>query len=107
MPASIRARVFYMIRHHDVELAETYAHRCPEVNDVTDLNMFFHRIFGQFSECTHHLRSRLDDTLTVDQWLFYFERDILPELRRLRFPACTAKEVPPLYEVFSQGTTVA
>jgi len=98
---TLRAQVFYLIRRYDVELAETFARRCPDVRDVMELNAFFHRIFSQIENCPIQARACLGDDMSMEDWLRNFERDGLPVLCRLRFPPLTAKEVSPFYGQFA------
>jgi hypothetical protein len=98
MPYSLRTRVFYLIRHRDIELAEDFVRRCPEVNDIVELNNFFHRTLSQFEVNTLPAREALIDTPVFEDWARHFEQDVLPVLRNLRFPALTAKIVPPSYQ---------
>lgn len=93
----LRARLFYLIRAHDVELAEDFARRCPEVEDLVELNTFFHQILSQYDDNTQSLRQELDDTSDLTRWIQRFETHILPYLRRHRFPPLTGKEVVDIY----------
>lgn len=104
---SLRARVFYLIRRHDVELSETFARRCPEVATIQELNQFFHYIVSQLEGFSVNARSCLCDNMHIDDWLRHFEVTVLPELRRRRFPPITAKEVPSFYDIFSPGCAMA
>lgn len=100
---TLRAKVFYLIRRHDIELAETFARRCPEVRDVMELNTFFHHMFSQIENCPVQARQCLNDTMSVDDWLRNFEHDALPVLLRRRFPPFTAKNVPAFYDRHVSG----
>jgi len=104
---SLRARVFYLIRHHDIELAETFARRCPEVRDLVELNTFFHRIFSQIEGFPVDARACLNDTMNEQDWFRHFEATALPALLRLRFPPFTAKEVPSFYDILNPGLAPA
>lgn len=95
---TLREKVFYVIRRHDIELAETFARRCPEVPDIVALNTFFHCIFSQIEHCPVEARQCLDDTLTEMMWLRQFEQVAIPILIRVRFPPFTAKHVPGFYD---------
>lgn len=90
---SIRVRVFYAIRHQDVELAENFAARCPEVEDIKELNHFFRMILSQYEEDSRVQRECLDDTMSLEDWLRHFETTVLPFLRRHRFPPITSRNV--------------
>lgn len=94
---SLQARVFYAIRLHDIELAETFAMRCPSLRDIVDLNTFFHQVLSQYPEDTRGLRQCLDDTMDMETWLRYFTADILPFLRRHRFPPTTHRHAKSFY----------
>lgn len=104
---TLRAQVFYLIRRHDVELAETFARRCPEVRDIPELNGFFHQIFSQIESSTLQARACLGDDMSVDDWMRNFETTALPCLQRLRFPPLTAKEVPSFYGSYYEGPAFA
>jgi hypothetical protein len=97
----IRARVFYLIRSKDVELAEDFYRRCPDVKSVGSLNAFFRRTLTQYPTDTQVMRSHLDDALTIEQWLSMFEQHVLPTLRTLRFPPCTDNTSNPFYQMFN------
>lgn len=103
MEPSIRERVFYAIRLQDVELAECFAARCPDVADVVELNTFFHHLLAQYNFSTTQLRSYLDDTMGVDKWLRYFNQDILPVLRQQRLPEVTTTQPISPYAVAVAG----
>lgn len=94
----LRSRVFYLIRLHDVELAESFVRRCPPVSDLVELNTFFHNLLAQYPEGCRDLREHLDDTMHEDVWMQHFEQYILPTLRRKRLPPLTAKVVPDYYQ---------
>lgn len=97
---TIKTRVYYTIRFSDVELAENFAARCPEVNNLTELNAFFHTTLSQFPEDTVGLRQYLDDTTDLEEWLRQFKSDILPFMCTSRFPPMTSRApVSPYCEV--------
>lgn len=100
----LRPRVFYLIRAQDVELAEDFVRRCPEVHDLTALNAFFHRTLTQYQDSTTDMRSCLDDTLDMDAWLRMFSSSVLPYLRRHRFPPCTDRNASPFYQMLDFAT---
>lgn len=89
--SSIRERVFYKIRNRDVELAENFAVRCPEVESVPELNMFFHQILSQYPTDTTAQRECMDDTMALEDWLLHFEQEVLPFLIINRFPPLTGR----------------
>lgn len=99
---SIRARVFYLIRSRDVELAEDYLRRCPDVKSIQTLNGFFHRTLSQCAFDTQDLRGFLDDTVDLETWCQTFDQQILPTLRRFRFPPFTDKRASPFYETVTR-----
>lgn len=92
-----REQIFYLMRRYDIELAETFARRCPPLSDVIDVNTFFHQLLARYDHNTQELRGSLDDSLSMAEWLRRFEQQILPYLRQWRLPALTAKEVPAFY----------
>jgi|AntDeeMinimDraft_4_1070355.scaffolds.fasta_scaffold57145_1 hypothetical protein len=94
---NIRVKVFFLIRYHDVELAESFLRHCPEANDLEDINAFFHRTLAQLHVDTSAQRSALETNLTEEQWLQRFEQHVLPLLREYRFPPLSGKNVPSLY----------
>ena len=94
---NIRTKVFFTIRYHDVELAESFLRHCPEAEDLEDINAFFHRTLAQLEADTAAQRSVLETCLTQEQWLQRFEHYVLPMLREHRFPPLSGKNVPPLY----------
>jgi hypothetical protein len=100
----LRPRLFYLIRAQDVELAEDFVRRCPEVYDLTALNAFFHRTLTQYQESTTAMRACLDDTLDMDAWLRMFTSSVLPYLRRHRFPPCTDRNASPFYQMLNFGS---
>lgn len=90
MPTSIRSRLFYAIRNADVELAEAFAARCPEVSSIAELNRCFHRLLTQYDVNTQHLRLSLSDDIDVETWIARFTtHGILDFLRNNRFPPLT------------------
>lgn len=99
----LRPRLFYLIRAQDVELAEDFVRRCPEVFDVKSLNAFFHRTLTQYQESTTDMRACLDDTLEMDAWLRMFSAQLLPTLQRRRFPPCTDRNASPFYQLLNFG----
>jgi len=86
---SIRERVFYHVRHHDVELAESLVARCPDVESVTALNRFFRGLLSQYDVDTLPQRQCLDDTLDLERWFHHFDATVLPFMRRQRLPPQT------------------
>lgn len=100
----LRPRLFYLIRAQDVELAEDFVRRCPEVYDLTALNAFFHRTLTQYVESTTDMRACLDDTLDLEAWLRMFSGSVLPYLRRHRFPPCTDRNASPFYQMLNFGS---
>lgn len=102
-PNSLRGRVFYLIRFHDIELAEDFLRRCPDVQSINTLNQFFHRTFNQYTTIdTSALRQALHDQLTIDEWLKAFEALVLPTMRKLRFPPCLDQNSNPFYQIFTK-----
>lgn len=95
---TIRARVYYLIRSTDVDLAEDFFRRCPDVKSIHTLNAFFHRTLSQCEVNTQALRACLDDNVSLDVWCQNFSQHILPTLRRHRFPPYTDKRASPFYE---------
>jgi len=98
---SISARVFYLIRYHDVELAEDFARRCPHnAQTVKEINQFFHLLLTQYPLDTHAhaLRQGLLECTDFDQWAVSFVAQVLPELQRRRLPPCTHLHQPSVYE---------
>lgn len=91
----LRAKVFYLIRRRDVELAETFARRCPDVTTVPELNRFFHQILSQHETETHQTRYYLDDGMNFDVWADTFQTYVLPTLLELRFPSDTSPQPLP------------
>jgi hypothetical protein len=94
---TIRTKVFYLIRYHDVELAESFLRHCSEAEDLEDINALFHRILAQYNVDTTHQRSMLESMLTEEQWLQRFEQHVLSLLREHRFPPLSGKNVPTFY----------
>lgn len=85
----IRSRVYFFIRTQDVELAEQVYFRMPEINDVVELNTYFHGLLARYAESTVDIRRGLKDNLTVEQWLNAFGRDVLPFMIQARYPEIT------------------
>jgi hypothetical protein len=98
-PADLRPQVFYLIRAFDVELAEDFVRRCPEVHDLTSLNAFFHRILTQYQDNTANMRALLADDVDLNTWLRMFKENVLPYLRNHRFPPCTDRTASPFYQL--------
>lgn len=94
---SPKVAVFYVIRYHDIELAEVFRHRCPDHVDLKDLNAFFHQTLAQYEFDTSELRAGLDPIRSFELWIQWFENNVLPVLRANRFPALSAKEVTGIY----------
>ncbi len=94
---TIRTKVFYLIRYHDVELAESFLRHCQHANDLEDINAFFHRTLAQMTPDTTAIRSVLETNITEEQWLQRFDQHVLPFLREHRFPPLSGKNVPSLY----------
>lgn len=94
---SLRDRIFGMIAYNDVELAETFIHRCQDTNSVVDINHFFRITLSQLPVDTRVVRAELDDHLDVDRWLKRFQLVVLPLLMQERFPEDTRRECPAFY----------
>lgn len=92
------ARVFYLIRSRDIELAEDYFRRCnPEVNSIRELNAFFHQVLAQYDEDTFSIRMQLLDTDDFNIWAESFVVHVLPFLVANRFPSNTSRRIVPYY----------
>lgn len=88
----IRTRVFLIMRHVDVELAEVFMTRCPNIATMTELNTFFHMTLSQYAENTSELRLLLDDKVDIETWATTFRTYILPFMVNKRFPTDTRKK---------------
>lgn len=90
MPFSIRSRVFYAMRNFDVELAEMFAAKCPEVETIGELNKVFHRLLSQYDVDTRALRQSLSDDIDIDCWINrLFNDGIFNFIQTHRFPPIT------------------
>lgn len=98
----LRAKVFYLIRLRDVELAETFARRCPDVSSVPELNLFFHQVLSQHEDPTHQTRYYLDDEMDYATWADTFQAYVLPTLIELRFPSDTSPQPMPYNDYVHQ-----
>src|SRR5690554_4879201 len=95
---SLVARVFYLIRSRDIELAEDYYRRCnPEVNSIREINAFFHQILAQYDSDTFNIRMQLLDTEDFNVWAESFVTHVLPFLVAHRFPSNTSRRIVPYY----------
>lgn len=95
---NIAARVFYLIRRHDVELAEDFLRRSKTgFTSVQELNQFFQGLVAQYPKNSQP-RLALPVTSDLDSWLRAFEASVLPELRRLRLPPCMDRTSHPFYQ---------
>lgn len=95
---NIAARVFYLIRRHDVELAEDFLRRSQTgYKTVQELNQFFQGLVAQYPK-NNQPRLALPVTDNLDIWLRDFEANVLPVLRRLRLPPCMDRTSHPFYQ---------
>lgn len=83
---SIRARVFYVIRYHDVELAEDFLSRCYEVQSIAELNQFFRQLMADYRHNTQALTQQFTDGECFESWQQRFVANVLPSLRSWRLP---------------------
>lgn len=101
MPAAnhtLIARVFYLIRSRDIELAEDYFRRCnPNANSIRELNAFFHQVLSQYEYDTFNIRMELLDTEDFNVWAESFVLHVLPFLVLNRFPSNTSRRVVTYY----------
>jgi len=102
---SLQARVFYLIRFHDVELAEDFLRRCPEVNSIEALNHFFHLQMSQYAFNTQQVRMGLVDCDRFEQWSHLFIKEVLPSLMSWRFPPFTQLNTASVYDGHTDSHT--
>lgn len=103
----LKGRLFYVIRFHDIELAEDFIRRCPDVTSVRELNQFFHGLLSQYNHDTAALRALLQNGENFDYWQCQFVDNILPSLKAWRFPAMTQRNIRPIYETVSPQPAMA
>ncbi len=94
----LKGRLFYVIQFHDVDLAEDFYRRCPDVSSVYELNNFFHSLLSQYAHDTSRLRAQLQVNENFDYWQCRFVEHVLPSLCNWRFPPFTHLQARPIYE---------
>lgn len=107
-------QTYQLIKHYDPELADTYyrfyqehsvaTKPLPDVTaEIRNLNSFFRDMLSQIDTPSLEVRACLDDQETNPQtWLCMFEWEILPLLRRHRFPTITQPFREDAYAVHAQ-----
>lgn len=102
------ARVFYLIRSRDIELAEDYYSRCnPQATSIRELNAFFHQVLAQYECDTFSIRMELLDTDDYNVWAESFVTYILPFLVLNRFPSNTSRRIVTYYNDTNASTQSA
>jgi hypothetical protein len=89
MDTDYKSQLIRSLRPIDPELSEDLFRRMPEINDLSTLRKYFHRLLAQYPMATMDLRAGMEQHQTFESWYVYFRNNIVPVLMERRLPPCT------------------